>query len=64
MFEVYQLLRAIGEKYHFSAEDDLMLPPLSTDEETLDELIVAQMRKTERQNVWIGAYDVCKPKGT
>uniref|UniRef100_A0A0E0HEG9 Protein kinase domain-containing protein n=1 Tax=Oryza nivara TaxID=4536 RepID=A0A0E0HEG9_ORYNI len=43
MFEVYQLLRAIGEKYHFSAEDDLMmLPPLSTDGETLDELIVAQ----------------------
>ncbi|KAL5231641.1 hypothetical protein ABZP36_030417 [Zizania latifolia] len=42
MFEVYQLLRAIGEKYHFSAEDELMLPPLNTDGETLDELIVAQ----------------------
>ncbi|KAM0912589.1 hypothetical protein ACQ4PT_012706 [Festuca glaucescens] len=41
MFEVYQLLRAIGEKYHFSAVDDLMLPPLTTDGETPDELIVA-----------------------
>ena len=41
MFEVYQLLRAIGEKYHFSAGDDMMLPPLSTDGETPDELIVA-----------------------
>uniref|UniRef100_A0ACD5TLX1 Uncharacterized protein n=1 Tax=Avena sativa TaxID=4498 RepID=A0ACD5TLX1_AVESA len=41
MFEVYQLLRAIGEKYHFSAGDDLMLPPLTTDGETPDELIVA-----------------------
>ncbi|KAG8085584.1 hypothetical protein GUJ93_ZPchr0010g11278 [Zizania palustris] len=42
MFEVYQLLRAIGEKYHFSADDELMLPPLNADGETLDELIVAQ----------------------
>ncbi|KAL6909988.1 hypothetical protein ACP4OV_001246 [Aristida adscensionis] len=42
MFEVYQLLRAIGERYHFTADDDLVLPPLSTDGETLDELIVAQ----------------------
>lgn len=41
MFEVYQLLRAIGEKYHFSAGDDMMLPPLTTDGETPDELIVA-----------------------
>ncbi|KQK06249.1 probably inactive leucine-rich repeat receptor-like protein kinase At5g48380 [Brachypodium distachyon] len=41
MFEVYQLLRAIGEKYHFSVGDDLMLPPLTTDGETPDELIVA-----------------------
>lgn len=41
MFEVYQLLRAIGEKYHFSAGDDLMLPPLTTDGDTPDELIVA-----------------------
>ncbi|KAL6609966.1 hypothetical protein ACP70R_039935 [Stipagrostis hirtigluma subsp. patula] len=42
MFEVYQLLRAIGERYHFTADDDLVLPPLNTDGETLDELIVAQ----------------------
>ncbi|XP_062179652.1 probably inactive leucine-rich repeat receptor-like protein kinase At5g48380 [Phragmites australis] len=42
MFEVYQLLRAIGERYHFTADDDLVLPPLNTDGEILDELIVAQ----------------------
>ncbi|GJN14424.1 hypothetical protein PR202_gb01247 [Eleusine coracana subsp. coracana] len=42
MFEVYQLLRAIGERYHFTADDDLVLPPMSTDGETLNELIVAQ----------------------
>ncbi|GJM88605.1 hypothetical protein PR202_ga04684 [Eleusine coracana subsp. coracana] len=42
MFEVYQLLRAIGERYHFTADDDLVLPPMSTDGEALDELIVAQ----------------------
>lgn len=44
MFEVYQLLRAIGEKYHFTADDDLVLPPLSSDGDgvSLDELIVAK----------------------
>ncbi|WOL14311.1 putative inactive leucine-rich repeat receptor-like protein kinase [Canna indica] len=42
MFEVYQLLRAIGEKYHFTTDDDILLPPSSTDAETLDELIVAK----------------------
>jgi len=43
MFEVYQLLRAIGEKYHFStADDEIMLPPESTDADNMDELIVAQ----------------------
>nr|CAB3461465.1 unnamed protein product [Digitaria exilis] len=42
MFEVYQLLRAIGERYHFTADDDLVLSPLNTDGETLDELIVAK----------------------
>ncbi|CAD6272129.1 unnamed protein product [Miscanthus lutarioriparius] len=44
MFEVYQLVRAIGERYHFTADDDLVLPPLSTDGDgvTLDELIVAK----------------------
>lgn len=40
MFEVYQLLRAVGEKYHFSAADDelTMLPQNANPE---DELIVA-----------------------
>lgn len=42
MFEVYQLLRAIGEKYHFTADDDLMLLASGTDMGSLDEVIVAQ----------------------
>ncbi|KAF8692181.1 hypothetical protein HU200_039783 [Digitaria exilis] len=44
MFEVYQLLRAIGERYHFTTDDDLILPPPNTDSDgaTLDELIVAK----------------------
>ncbi|KAG6492072.1 probably inactive leucine-rich repeat receptor-like protein kinase At5g48380 [Zingiber officinale] len=42
MFEVYQLLQAIGEKYHFSSDADTLLPSLITDAESLDELIVAK----------------------
>ncbi|XP_073099266.1 probably inactive leucine-rich repeat receptor-like protein kinase At5g48380 [Elaeis guineensis] len=42
MFEVYQILRAIGERYHFTAADEILLPPLSTDADSLDELIVAK----------------------
>ncbi|KAJ6849719.1 putative inactive leucine-rich repeat receptor-like protein kinase [Iris pallida] len=42
MFEVYQLLRAIAERYHFTADDDILLPPESTDADYLDELIVAK----------------------
>ncbi|KAG6486088.1 probably inactive leucine-rich repeat receptor-like protein kinase At5g48380 [Zingiber officinale] len=42
MFEVCQLLRAIGEKYHFSTGDDILFPVPSTDAETLEELIVAK----------------------
>ncbi|KAJ8458392.1 hypothetical protein OPV22_031318 [Ensete ventricosum] len=43
MFEVYQFLRAIGERYHFTAGDDiLMMPTEGTDAENLDELIVAK----------------------
>jgi hypothetical protein len=43
MFEVYQLLRAVGEKYHFSAADDeLTLRPRDADSERPDELIVAR----------------------
>ncbi|KAL6868144.1 hypothetical protein ACP4OV_014989 [Aristida adscensionis] len=40
MFEVYQLLRAVGEKYHFStADDELTMEPQNANAE--DELIVA-----------------------
>ena len=40
VFEVYQLLRAVGEKYHFSAADDeLSMQPQNANTE--DELIVA-----------------------
>lgn len=42
MFEVYQLLRAIGERYHFTADDDILMQPESTDTGYLDVLIVAQ----------------------
>ncbi|GLT46083.1 hypothetical protein SLA2020_198680 [Shorea laevis] len=42
MFEVYQLLRAIGEKYNFTAEDEIMMPADSGDADKLEELIVAQ----------------------
>ncbi|XVE78227.1 hypothetical protein DITRI_Ditri13aG0127800 [Diplodiscus trichospermus] len=42
MFEVYQLLRAIGERYDFTTEDDEILMPLDTgDPGYLEELIVA-----------------------
>lgn len=40
MFELYQLLRTIGEHYNFSADDDLMMPTDSGDADTLEELIV------------------------
>jgi len=40
VFEVYQLLRAVGEKYHFSAADDeLTMQPQNANPE--DKLIVA-----------------------
>ncbi|GLT46085.1 hypothetical protein SLA2020_198700 [Shorea laevis] len=42
MFEVYQLLRAIGEKYNFTAEDEIMMPADSGDADKLEELIVAR----------------------
>lgn len=43
MFEVYQLLRAIGEKYHFSTTggDDIILTDQNEEHDGLDELIVA-----------------------
>jgi serine/threonine protein kinase len=42
MFEVYQLLRAIGERYHFTADDEILMPSDSSDVNFPDELIVAQ----------------------
>lgn len=42
MFEVYQLLRAIGEKYHFTTEDEILVPTNSDDAYFPDELIVAR----------------------
>ncbi|KAK9747784.1 hypothetical protein RND81_02G014800 [Saponaria officinalis] len=42
MFEVYQLLRAIGERYHFSTNDDIMLPTDAGDADKTWELIVAR----------------------
>ncbi|KAK7374416.1 hypothetical protein VNO80_07846 [Phaseolus coccineus] len=42
MFEVYQLLRAIGMNYNFTVEDEIMLPVDSGDADNLEELIVAR----------------------
>ncbi|CAN4098629.1 unnamed protein product [Withania somnifera] len=42
MFEVYQLLRAIGERYHFTTEDDILMLSESDNGFQMDELIVAQ----------------------
>ncbi|XP_021288975.1 probably inactive leucine-rich repeat receptor-like protein kinase At5g48380 isoform X2 [Herrania umbratica] len=44
MFEVFQLLRAIGERYHFTTEDEIMLPSNSNNTD-VPELIVAQEAK-------------------
>ncbi|PWA40621.1 BAK1-interacting receptor-like kinase 1 [Artemisia annua] len=41
MFEVYQLLRAIGEKYHFSTFDEILMPTDNGDAGDI-ELIVAR----------------------
>ncbi|PIA29587.1 hypothetical protein AQUCO_05800015v1 [Aquilegia coerulea] len=42
MFEVYQLLRAIGERYNFTAEDDIFVLGSTEGANSADELIVAQ----------------------
>ncbi|XVF21248.1 hypothetical protein REPUB_Repub12eG0073800 [Reevesia pubescens] len=42
MFEVYQLLRAIGERYNFTTEDEILMPSDSGDVDYLEELIVAR----------------------
>lgn len=41
MFEVYQLLRAIGEGYDFTSEDEVMMPTNSECDSGFEELIVA-----------------------
>ncbi|KAG2672684.1 hypothetical protein I3843_13G047100 [Carya illinoinensis] len=42
MFEVYQLLRAIGERYNFTIEDEMLMPSDIGDADCMDELIVAR----------------------
>ncbi|XP_010547175.1 PREDICTED: probably inactive leucine-rich repeat receptor-like protein kinase At5g48380 [Tarenaya hassleriana] len=42
MFEVYQFLRAIGESYHFTTEDDILVPTESGGADFVEELIVAR----------------------
>ncbi|XVF32013.1 hypothetical protein REPUB_Repub17cG0044800 [Reevesia pubescens] len=39
MFEVYQLLRAIGERYNFTTEDEILMPSDTGDVDYLEELI-------------------------
>ncbi|XP_043707490.1 probably inactive leucine-rich repeat receptor-like protein kinase At5g48380 [Telopea speciosissima] len=41
MFEVYQLLRAIGERYHFTVDDEIFVPSDMGNVDCPDELIVA-----------------------
>ncbi|KAK1295198.1 inactive leucine-rich repeat receptor-like protein kinase [Acorus calamus] len=42
MFEVCQLLRAIGEKYHFTVDEEMILPTETSEGVSQDELIVAR----------------------
>lgn len=42
LFEVYQILRAIGERYNFTADDEIMMPLETDDADCIQELIVAQ----------------------
>ncbi|KAG6382996.1 hypothetical protein SASPL_157269 [Salvia splendens] len=42
MFEVYQLLRAVGQRYDFTTEDDILVPTDAGDADQLVELIVAR----------------------
>ncbi|XWS75972.1 hypothetical protein CRYUN_Cryun01aG0137200 [Craigia yunnanensis] len=42
MFEVYQLLRAIGERYNFTTEDEILMPSDTGDADYMEELIVAR----------------------
>ena len=45
MFEVYQFLRAIGSKYNFTTEDEILVPTDTGYADNLEELIVAQEGK-------------------
>ncbi|CAL5386129.1 unnamed protein product [Camellia sinensis] len=45
MFEVYQLLRAIGERYNFTTADDILMPSDTGDADFIEELIVAREGK-------------------
>uniref|UniRef100_A0A2P2MTK2 Probably inactive leucine-rich repeat receptor-like protein kinase At5g48380 n=1 Tax=Rhizophora mucronata TaxID=61149 RepID=A0A2P2MTK2_RHIMU len=42
MFEVYQLLRATGEQYHFTMEEEILMPLDTGDIDDVEELIVGQ----------------------
>ncbi|KAK7382770.1 hypothetical protein VNO80_01830 [Phaseolus coccineus] len=42
MFEVYQFLRAIGARYNFTADDEILVPTDNGDADNMDELIVAR----------------------
>ncbi|GMP90123.1 hypothetical protein CsSME_00041392 [Camellia sinensis var. sinensis] len=42
MFEVYQLLRAIGERYNFTTDDEILMPSDSSNADFIEELIVAR----------------------
>ncbi|XP_028765444.1 probably inactive leucine-rich repeat receptor-like protein kinase At5g48380 [Neltuma alba] len=42
LFEVYQFLRAIGSRYNFTTEDEILVPTDIGDAGNLDELIVAR----------------------
>ncbi|XP_019178389.1 PREDICTED: probably inactive leucine-rich repeat receptor-like protein kinase At5g48380 [Ipomoea nil] len=42
MYEVYQLLRAIGERYHFTTYDEILMPIENGGDVELEELIVAR----------------------
>ncbi|XP_022728196.1 probably inactive leucine-rich repeat receptor-like protein kinase At5g48380 [Durio zibethinus] len=42
MFEVYQLLRAIGGRYNFTSEDEILMPSDTGDADYIEELIVAR----------------------
>ncbi|GMG99960.1 hypothetical protein Nepgr_001800 [Nepenthes gracilis] len=45
MVEVHQLLQAIGERYHFTAAEEIVLPLNTSDADFPDELIVATETK-------------------